>query len=179
MNLSSDQLCVEITTKDCTIPPYECVRLQASLSMLADMLRGAFDPVFRIDAAYHSDSNLYHVKSKLSWPDRTIVSRVQNLQLDTALEWCVRNVIDKIDAYQHCADRGNESATWRRQSHHRKAIARGFAGAYSKAEVHKPSESRVFRSLLDESKKWLRMQVGRLAHRNPKSPLRQSPPEKA
>jgi hypothetical protein len=166
MNLSSNQLSVEITTKDCAISPYECVKLQALLEMLADLLRDGFDPVLRIDAAYHSDSNTYYLRSKLTWSDRTIVSRVHNLHLDTALEWCVRNLIDKTDAYQHCADRRSAPATWRSQFRNREAIARDFAGARSHSEVHERSESHTYRNRLDECKKWLRDQVARLAHRN-------------
>ena len=118
MNLSSDRLCVEVTTKDCTIPPYECVRLQDSLNTLANLLRDCPHPVFRIEAAYHSESKIYHVISKLTWSDQTIFSRVRNPHLDTALEWCVRHVIDKTDAFKQCDNRGNETAMRRLQSHY-------------------------------------------------------------
>lgn len=169
MYLPVDRLQVEITTKDCDIPPDERERLQAALETLANAVKDLPDSPLWMDAVYHPHSKRYHVESKLKLPGRTIFTGEEDPYLDSALQRCLRKTIRKVETYNEHPDRQAVAAAERRDALDREVVAPEAPDAGPLAQAVEAGDYRTFRTALARYEEWLRRRIGRLVQRIPEA----------
>ena len=167
MQLSIDQLAVEITTEACDLPPDERARLQPSFAALADAAEDLPDSVLNIDIVYHAKTELYSVKARLTLPRRSISTGDKNGYLDTALQRCLRKLLHKVEHYKEHADPEAIAAAERREALERYVIAPDAPDTGPLAEAVEAGDYREFRFGLGDYEDWLRKRIGRLIQRFP------------
>jgi len=172
MQVSVDKLRVEITTKDCEIPPDERARLQTWLTALGDSVKDLANPSLRIRVIHHLQSAMYHAEFALKLPGRSLFTGEEDPYLDAALGRCVAKLARKVEAYKEHPDRDAVVAAERRAALDRDIIAPEDPDAGPLAEAADAGDYRKFRTALAGYEEWLRKRVGRLVQRHPEAQAR-------
>lgn len=172
MHFSVDHLSVDVTTKECGIPPDERARLQAPLGELGDAVSEFPNASLRVNVSYHPPSELYHVEAKLQLPGRTIFSGYKDAYLDTALQRCLRKMIHKTEAYKEHPDREAVWAAKHQAAFDTEVIAPEDPEVGPLAEAAAAGDYRTFRTALVGYEDWLRKRIGRLVQRHPEAQAR-------
>ncbi len=172
MQLPVDHLQVEITTKDCTIPPDERSRLQTALEALAGVVEDFPDPVLWVDVIYHPNSALYHVESKLKLPSRSLFASEKDPYLDCALQDSIQSMIRKANAYREHPVREAVAEAERRDFLDREIVAPEDPDAGPAGQAAEAGDYRTFRITLVGYEDWLHKRAGRLVQRIPEAQAR-------
>jgi ribosome-associated translation inhibitor RaiA len=172
MQVFVDSFRVEITTKECEIPPDERARLQSALTSLGNSVKGFANPSLVVRVVYHPRSEVYHAEFKLKLPGRSLLTAEEDPYLDTALSRCVAKLTRKVEAYKEHPDAHAVAEAERRAALDENVVAPEDPDAGPLAEAVNAGDYRKFRTALAGYEEWLRKRVGRLVQRHPEAQAR-------
>jgi hypothetical protein len=124
-----------------------------------------------VNVIRHPRSETYRVEGRLRLPGQTLVSGVQDADIDSAFQRSVRELLRQVDAYKEGRDGKAEGQSRRREAlDHIVAPEAPTDGALGRAVA--AGDYRAFRLALAGYEEWLRNRVGRWIQRYPKAEAR-------
>jgi len=174
MQASVDRLRVEITTRDCEVPPDERERLQTALSELAGRVRDFADASLSVRVIHHPKAAAYHAEFRLRLPGRLLSADEKAPDLDTALSRGFATLTREVEAYGKRPDESAAAQAERRAALDRDVVAPEDPAVGPVGEAARDGDYRRFRIALAGYEEWLRKRVGRLVQRIPEAQARVS-----
>jgi hypothetical protein len=169
MLYSDDSFRVEITTKECEVPPDERTRLQALLEPLRDSVRHFPSSNLWMNVVYHPRSAIYHVELKLKLPGHTLFAGGWDTYLDSTLQRSLVELQRKVAEYQQRPKPPMAKVAEQQTARARAALAPEDPAVGPLAEAAQAGDYHAFRTALSGYEEWLRKRVGRWVQRYPEA----------
>ncbi|MBW3539740.1 MAG: hypothetical protein KY476_05670 [Planctomycetes bacterium] len=97
----SENLHIELDTKNCELSPAEIERMEGDLDQLAKVVEDFPVSHLYVTAAHYPRSLVYHVKAALVLPGRTLVTGDSDDRVaEEAFQRCVRKLVQRVQHYK-------------------------------------------------------------------------------
>jgi hypothetical protein len=167
-----NRLRVQINAKECQIPQDELARLQGFLGELGESVRDLPGSDLTLNVIRHPRSGAYHVEARLRVPGRALFSGDQDDYLDSALQRCLRKLVQHVAAHKASPDRAAEERARRREALANNIVAPEIPADGALGRAVAAGDYRGFRTALSGHEEWIRKRVGRWIQRYPQAEAR-------
>jgi hypothetical protein len=163
---------VEITVKECNIPPDELARMQRLLEPLGEAVEEFTSSQVSITVIRHPRSGDHHVAARLTLPTGSVSAEDRDTYLDSAFQRCVARLVPKVQEARRRPRPPEAAAAERLTALDRDVVAPEDPDAGPLGEAVRAGDYRPFRLALAGYEEWLRNRVGRWVQRFPEAEAR-------
>src|SRR3954451_24191578 len=154
-----NHLRVEINPKECRIPEDELARMQGFLGELGESVHDYASSELTLNVIHHPRSGAYHVEARLRVPGRTLFSGDQDDYLDSAVQRCLRKLVQHVEAHKANPDRAAEEQARRREALDNNVVAPEDPADGALGRAVEAGDYRAFRTALSGYEEWIRKRV--------------------
>jgi hypothetical protein len=158
---------VEISARECIIPPDELARMQRLLEPLGEAVEECSSSQLGITVIHQPRSRVFHVAARLTLPTGSVSAEDRDDYLDSAFQRCVATLIQRVRDGQPRPP-VQTARDWLAVLD-RDVVAPEDPDAGPLGEAVRAGDYRAFRLALSGYEDWLRGRVGRWVQRYPEA----------